>query len=278
MTSIKLPFGIKDEMLLHISEARQGLACGCVCPCCQEPLVARKGAITVHHFAHHKGTECANAVETVLHLAAKQILAEHREIALPAVQIKFDAYREPIELSAVRKFALDDVRAEHRIDNIVPDILAYSGGVPLMIEIRVTHEVDEIKLAKIRRLGISAIEIDLSSFCRTFSRAELLDAVVNQTANKKWIFNARAEEYQRMFLGTGERKRSVRRGLAIHVDYCPIKARVWKGKSYANVLDDCIYCKFVLNAGIGLHEIVCGGKHKITTIDQLHAFYEKPAT
>ena len=134
--NIKLPFGLKDEMLVHVSEAQQGLACGCVCPSCKGSLVARKGTVTVHHFAHHKGAECVKAVETALHLASKQILADRRTITLPAVQIKLDCYRDPIPVSAERTFPLDEVRAEHRTEDIVPDILAYSGGVPLMIEIR----------------------------------------------------------------------------------------------------------------------------------------------
>jgi Competence protein CoiA-like family len=272
MKNIKLPFGLKDEMLVHISEAQQGLGCGCVCPSCKEPLVARKGGITVHHFAHRKGSECAKAVETALHLAAKEILANRREITLPAVEIKLDCYRDPIPVSAERTFPLDEVRVEHRTEDIVPDILAYSGGHPLMIEIRVTHEVDEIKLAKIRGLDISVIEIDLSSMYHTFSRDELLDAVVHRTANKKWFFNARAERYKQMLLSTGEKKMRVRRGLATHVDHCPINIRKWKGKSYANVIDDCINCPYILDERSNDNVIVCGGRHKITTLDELLAF------
>lgn len=33
------------------------------------------------------------------------------------------------------------------------------------------------------------------------------------------------------------------RGLAYHIDYCPIAARVWQGKPYANVMDDCAHCQ-----------------------------------
>lgn len=33
------------------------------------------------------------------------------------------------------------------------------------------------------------------------------------------------------------------RGLALHVDGCPIAARSWNGKSYANVMDDCTGCQ-----------------------------------
>lgn len=40
----------------------------------------------------------------------------------------------------------------------------------------------------------------------------------------------------------------VHRGLALHVDECPAQRRVWHGKPYANVIDDCSYCKY--NCGI----------------------------
>src|SRR5258707_9534186 len=114
MTDIKLPFGLKDGAIVHISEAKQGLACGCVCPSCKEPLVARKGSVTIHHFAHHKGTDCAKGVETALHLASKRILVDRRVMTLPAVHIQFDSHREPLLLAPERTFILDDVREEHR--------------------------------------------------------------------------------------------------------------------------------------------------------------------
>jgi len=36
--------------------------------------------------------------------------------------------------------------------------------------------------------------------------------------------------------------RIIHRGFAMHVDYCPIRSREWKGKPYANVIDDCTGC------------------------------------
>ena len=50
---------------------------------------------------------------------------------------------------------------------------------------------------------------------------------------------------------------SVERGLAWHVDGCPIPARVWKGNACANAIDDCIGCEHMLTAGdIG---VMCDG-------------------
>lgn len=269
---LKLPFGLKDGSLVHISEVAQGAACGCICPCCKAPLLARKGSIKVHHFAHKKGADCAKAVETALHLASKQILEEHKEIALPAVQIDLETYRDPIPVSPEKTFRFDEVRSEKRTGDIVPDILAYSRGVPLLIEIRVTHEVDKAKAAKIRRLGISAIEIDLSSFCRNFTREELIDAVIRQTANKKWVFNAKSARLKKQLLSTGVYIKTVHRNGPVHADGCPIAKRVWNGKPYANVTDDCLYCEYNLSVGPNSNYVICGGIHKITTLDGLRAF------
>ena len=85
---LKLPFGLKDGKILHISQVEQGLNCGCICPNCQHPLIARKGSKTTHHFAHYKGKECEKALETALHIAAKEILSRYKRIILPRIELK----------------------------------------------------------------------------------------------------------------------------------------------------------------------------------------------
>jgi hypothetical protein len=275
MSEFKLPFGLKDGRLVHVSDVEQGLACGCICPACKEALVARKGGVTTHHFAHHGGTSCERGLETAMHLAAKQILNESRTMALPEVKVGFHCYRNSLEITPEGMHAIDEVREEHRIDGTVPDMLVYRGTTPLLVEIRVTRAADDAKLQKIRGLGISALEIDLSSAPHSLSMETLTEIVVHGIGVKSWIFNAKAERYKLALLQAGERKSLLRRGMALHVDNCPINARVWKGKSYANVMDDCLYCRFALEvdlAGEG-NSIICGGHHKIESLEQLKAFY-----
>jgi hypothetical protein len=62
--------------LVHVSDVPRGKACGCRCAACDHPMVARKGAIRVHHFAHVHEVKCVGAVETVLHGLAKENLTE----------------------------------------------------------------------------------------------------------------------------------------------------------------------------------------------------------
>ncbi len=272
MAGIKLAFGLKDDILVHISRVERGLACGCVCPECNKPLVARKGSEVVHHFAHRAGPECANAAETALHRAAKDILADRREIGLPPVEIRFDSSPFVMPLWPERILTLDDVRLECRTGDIIPDILAYCGTTPLMIEIQVTHPVDEAKLKKIRELGISTIEIDLSSVPRSFSPDDLCHAIVEQTDNKRWLFNAKSEEWKQVLIRTGEKKETITRGPARHVDHCPLNVQSWKGKPYANFIGDCSVCEFLLDVGADNVFIICGGRHKIRTFDELRDF------
>ena len=59
---MKLPFGIYQGKFVHISEVNSGRTT-ILCPYCQQRLMAKKGRIKRHHFAHD-GTGC------MLHFAA----------------------------------------------------------------------------------------------------------------------------------------------------------------------------------------------------------------
>jgi len=48
---MKLPFGILDGKYIHISEINSGRS-DVLCPYCKTPLIAKKGRIKRHHFAH----------------------------------------------------------------------------------------------------------------------------------------------------------------------------------------------------------------------------------
>lgn len=39
----------------------------------------------------------------------------------------------------------------------------------------------------------------------------------------------------------------IERDFAVHVDYCPRPARIWNGKPYANLFDDCSGCEHFTN-------------------------------
>ncbi|MDL2273199.1 topoisomerase DNA-binding C4 zinc finger domain-containing protein [Oscillospiraceae bacterium OttesenSCG-928-G22] len=246
---LNLVYALKDEALVHISEVESGLRCGCICPSCNARLVARKGAKVIHHFAHHQSDSCQHGYETSLHMAAKEIIANAKRLWLPAVYLNFDSGRSKEMLSEASEVEIEDVKLENAIDDIIPDIIVTASGKSFIIEIYVTHTVDDIKLAKIKRMNLSTLEIDLSKKDALITKDELRNVVLNETPDKQWRYNAFEELWKKRFLQACEQREIVARGYALHIDNCPIAARTWRSRPYANFTDDCTGCKFFIAHG-----------------------------
>ena len=89
----KIPFGLRNGILVDVSEVESGLACNCVCPECKGKLQARKGFKVTHYFAHDPSSNvhnCRSAFETSVHLMAKQILSEEMYINFPNLFMKVE--------------------------------------------------------------------------------------------------------------------------------------------------------------------------------------------
>ena len=260
MSDIRLAYGLREGELVHVSAVESGLRCGCLCAGCGEALVARKGAVRDHHFPHHGAEPCRHAVETALHLAAKSILEQELVITLPALRVTFNSHKSDIELEPATRYELESVRLEQRVDDLVPDVIARIGGHDLWVEVFVTHWVDEGKRRKMRERGVSGIEIDLSGAGRDLSWEALRLRVVEGVEHKRWLHSVRVEQEYRRMLAKSQRRPTIQRGYAVHVDRCPIRARVWRGKAYANFIDDCINCEHCLGVGPGNAYVYCDGE------------------
>ncbi len=191
----ELAFGQRPDGIVHISEVPSGLACDCTCPGCGDQLIARKGPKTIHHFAHHGkhgGGSCAYAAETYAHLWAKAVLMQVRKVWLPKVIATIDGKRQILRRE--EPFAFDRAVSERKFGGVVPDIVLYTGTRKLIVEIFVTHRCGRDKVAAIRAMDTSAIQIDL----RTFASASGDDKEENERLRKallwgsprEWLHNA----------------------------------------------------------------------------------------
>ncbi|MGG7145715.1 competence protein CoiA family protein [Clostridium butyricum] len=212
---IKLSFGIRDGRIIHISELNddeRGLKCNCTCPQCGHDLVARLGKIRTNHFAHIN-QECRYATETAIHKFAKEVLENNMKIILPQLSILYDEkyfnivkdsnYNYHVsfidqeglkEVKITDEFTLDfdSIKLERRMGFIVPDVVVYKNGVPLIIEIAITHFIDDMKEKKIKGMDISTIEVDLDFDdidYRNFDREKVEWLIINGIANKRWVYN-----------------------------------------------------------------------------------------
>lgn len=142
----KLPFALKNGLLVDVSKVERGLECNCICPACKERLIARKGNNIIHHFAHYKNSNCRKGLESGLHIAGKELLERAGFIHLPEVTAKLGMGNNlNITLLKEQIIRFDKVLLEKTIDTIVPDIIIEVNGTPLFIEIAVTHFADNNK-------------------------------------------------------------------------------------------------------------------------------------
>lgn len=120
-------------------------------------------------------------------------------------------------MTADKVLDLSEVTLERRLGRIVPDVIASLGeppvkgfGVtavstddgdyeesddvqeftwvsPLLVEVTVTHGIDDVKLRRIQRLNLPTLEIDLRQLGGHITRNALEDLVVHQTLGKRWV-------------------------------------------------------------------------------------------
>ena len=84
----KIIDALKNNELVSIEDVESGLACGCICSACKQNLVAKKGNVMGHHFAHASQTSCEYAYETSLHLLAKEIFKDFGYFMAPKIILK----------------------------------------------------------------------------------------------------------------------------------------------------------------------------------------------
>jgi hypothetical protein len=195
---MKLPFGLQDGKIVDISEVPSGASCNCICPECGTPLIAKKGKVVQHHFSHSSDkNDCKGALETSIHMMAKEILAKSNGFLAPSLGVRLDAYalngKQFIADSLVCDLAriqIDAPNLERTWGEFRPDILGKLNGRDFAIEILVTHQTTSRKKTSFRDSEIYALEIDLSDEIRVISKTELEAILINRTSNKAWLSHA----------------------------------------------------------------------------------------
>jgi len=228
------------------------------CPECHGRVVLRRGEIKVAHFAHYRAPESCRLVgEGWLHVAAKHAVfaavIRDAEGSSPEVRLlrRCDVCREEKWQALpprARKVQLEYRLPSGRIADIA--LLDASDNVLAVVEIEHSHEVGPEKakdFAKIPWIELSATDaLRYPDRWRPVACAGLRP------------FHCRCKDAARL--------KTVLRSFALHVDGCPIPARLWRGKPYANVIDDCSQCEFLIgtideetpdHAGPGI--VLCGG-------------------
>lgn len=173
----------------QIDKFHNGLACNCTCPICGESLIARKGnGGKAPHFAHKQDSPCSHPEyikQTNIHAMAEQIFLEEKEIELPSLSSQAGNYIAYFFQGG--KWQIEEVELEKKISDFIPDIILKKGNIILLVEIYVTHAVDENKKNKIIEANLPVIEIDLSEFVHEDMTKEELRLHLREITRMNWI-------------------------------------------------------------------------------------------
>jgi hypothetical protein len=200
--------------MVSVDDVPSGLACGCVCIVCKRPLVAKKGRVQSHHFAHRAGEfdpDCERVGETLLHRYAKDVLSREKQILLPSVS-GADEWG-PLEVFREGLVAFDSVELERRFGDVIPDVVGHLRSRDLFIEFKVTHACPYEKLQKLKRLDVGVLEIDLSLYRE--KRLDELDDIIIRHAPRKTLQSRAIDGLPKAL---AERSRRLRKSLPLDLD------------------------------------------------------------
>lgn len=188
-----LTYGLQNNELRHVSQVENGFACNCICPNCHALLTAKNNPsnIKVAHFAHYKAIECQGAIETALHLLAKNILRRTKKLRTPAYHYDYNPENLFSFFEKSREIEFENISIETSIDvdglKIIVDAIGEIKGKNLLIEFAKTHFIDEKKHSLIIKSGFPCIEIDLNGQPLD---EDLLTSFLNADTTKiYWISN-----------------------------------------------------------------------------------------
>lgn len=192
-----LVYGVRDSQLVHVSEVLRGLECGCVCPICNEPLVAKLGDSRAHHFSHSADTDCTPNPESLTHRYAKELIAKRLRAVLPAFeeQVSYTSsdgnVSEAWARGAQEEFVADLAEVEYRgfsESTIIPDVFLKHGHRKLLVEVHFRHPVPADKIDRIKSHFIEAVEVNLNDLPPN-CHAEYLTRALKESWRWSWLNN-----------------------------------------------------------------------------------------
>ncbi len=217
-----IPFGLREEdyVFVDVSLVKRGRKCGCICPSCKTPLIARQGGKNQWHFAHASRSvyeqtvkECEYSFFVSVRLMARQVIGSSLEIKLPAyeeiaslfIEETGDYLEEKFNVTNEQIVRIENIEIEKEFCGIPVDVYGKVYGYPFILYF--THPGREIaielKSLKAEKCGI--VEVSLGETYSLF----VSDRSINQSyleklrlflaenvRSKQWIFHPRFRDIQ----------------------------------------------------------------------------------
>jgi hypothetical protein len=212
-----IPFGFResDEAIIDVYAVKRGRECGCICPSCRTPLIARQGEEKVWHFAHasrhvydRTAQECDFSFYVSVRLMARQLIGARLTLALPDYRSRVTQYVEDLRqtrtldylVTEARSVELEHIEVETWFADVTVDVKGKVGDFDFVVYLAhpgrpVPTELDSLDGAK---AGVIAIDLQgmAGALARvkeaggTYSQA-LGEFLAKDVASKRWVYHPR---------------------------------------------------------------------------------------
>jgi hypothetical protein len=171
-------------VLVSISEVANGLACECICPNCNDPLIARNaGKKVAHSFAHTSKAETRKCLMTALHKFAQNYFKSGQSIDLPQYK---HTYLGITKTKSVKHLLIHNASIEYSVDVFSIDVKLETLIGKIFIEIRVTSDCSVKKIAYLKANKLPTLEFNLSKLVgRPYE--EVIDILSNADQHAEWL-------------------------------------------------------------------------------------------
>lgn len=212
-----VPFGYltAESKLVDVHQVPSGKRCGCLCPSCRAPLVARKGKKKIWHFAHDSKSEvttklerCSYSFYVSARMMALQLIEERLSIKLPkyvlelSEQLPFsDRYIQVSETVTESSWVvICDISINEEISGSKVDLLGHVDGYPLAIIFSHPGRKNHWHVESISNQKAGVVEISLDALkdrfrtmdSRTKTYSDVLENyITSDLPSKKWIYHPR---------------------------------------------------------------------------------------
>lgn len=212
-----IPFGLdtKSGQLVDVGNVKRGNACGCICPSCKTPLVARHGNKKEWHFAHrsqkvHNETrkECEYSFAVSVRLMIRQLSNDGLKFRTPRLECSLTAFSEYSYESADFGYlvteesllVLKEVQVGAHFCGVTVDVLGLVEGVSFVVFVTYKERVlpSELKNPSMTKCGV--VELNVNAVPRLFKQEEngqykevLRRYIEDEADGKAWAYHPREQ-------------------------------------------------------------------------------------
>jgi len=227
-----IPFGLieSNDELVDVAEVKRGKQCGCICPSCRTPLVARHGGTNVWHFAHafknvyeKTKNECVYSFYLSVMLMARQLVGSKITLTLPSYQsyvqeyvaeLNFFQFQEDFIVTKEKDITIEKIQVETSFSGVPVDIIGRINGFEFVIYFTHPKRVIPIELTNPENLKCGIISIALDSLPELFLEArrnktkykDVLIGLLSSKESKTWIYHPNFKKAEAVSLQILEQK------------------------------------------------------------------------